>query len=65
MGTLVILLMFLGFGSIALYSFANTGTLPDSMDKVVNFLLAGMTLFAPYAVNKFSKIFESLSPKKG
>ncbi len=65
MGTLVILLMFLGFGSIALYSFANTGTLPDSMDRVVNFLLAGLTLFAPYAVNKFSKIFESLSPKKG
>jgi hypothetical protein len=64
MGTLVILLMFLGFGSIALYSFANTGTVPDSMDKVVNFLLAGLTLFAPYAVNKFSKIFESLSPRK-
>jgi hypothetical protein len=64
MGTLVILLMFLGFGSIALYSFASTGTVPDSMDKVVNFLLAGLTLFAPYAVNKFSKIFESLSPRK-
>lgn len=65
MGTLVILLMFLGFGAVALFSFANTGTLPDSMDKVVNYLLAGLTLFAPYAVNQFSKIFESLSPRRG
>lgn len=64
MGTLVILLMFLGFGSVALYSFANTGTLPESMDKVVDFLLAGLTLFAPYTVNKFAGMFESLSPKK-
>jgi len=64
MGTIVILLMFLGFGAVALYSFSSTGTLPESMDKVVNFLLAGLTLFAPYAVNKFSNIFERLSPKK-
>lgn len=64
MGMIVILLMFLGFGAFALYSFAKTGNMPDSIDKVVNFLVAGLTLFAPYVVNKFSKVFESLSPKK-
>ncbi len=64
MGAIVILLMFLGFGSVALFSFANTGELPQAMDKVVNFLLAGMTLFAPYAVNQFSKVFEGLSPRR-
>jgi hypothetical protein len=65
MGTLVILLMYLGFGSMALYSFANTGKVPESLDAIVNFMLAGLTLFVPYAVNKASKLFESLSPKKG
>jgi hypothetical protein len=64
MGAVVILLMFLGFGSVALFSFASTGELPASMDRVVNYLLAGMTLFAPYVVNKFSGIFTSLSPKR-
>jgi len=64
MGMIVILLMFLGFGSFALYYFAKTGKMPDSIDKVVNYLMAGLTLFAPYIVNKFSSIFESLAPKK-
>ncbi len=64
MGMIVILLMFLGFGAFALFAFAKTGKMPSSIDQVVNFLLAGLTLFAPYVVNKFSKMFESLSPKK-
>ena len=65
MGMIVILLMFLGFGAFALFAFANTGEMPESIDQVVDFLLAGLTLFAPYVINKFSNIFESLSPKKG
>lgn len=64
MGTIVILLMFLGFGAFALYSFANTGTMPESIDKIVNFLLSGLTFFAPYAVNKFSRLFERFAPRK-
>ena len=63
-GTLVIMLMFLGFGTIALYVFAKTGSLPESIDKVVDFLIAGLTLFAPYVVNKFSTVFEGLAPKR-
>ena len=64
MGTVVILLLFLGFGAVAIFSFASTGTLPKSMEQVVSFLLAGLTLFAPYTVNKFSKVFEGLMPGK-
>lgn len=63
MGMVVILMMFLGFGTFALYGFAKTGSVPASIDNVVSFLLAGLTLFAPYAVNKFSSLFASLSPK--
>ena len=61
---LLILMMFLGFGAISLFSFASTGTVPESLDQVVHFMLAGLTLFAPYAVNKFSKMFENIWPKK-
>jgi len=64
MGMVVIILMFIGFGIFSLYGFAMNGCLPDNIDRVVKFLLGGLTLFAPYLVNKFSSIFESLSPKK-
>ena len=64
MGMIVILLMFLGFGAFALYGFAMTGKMSDSTDKVVDFLMAGLTLFAPYFVNKFSSIFEKLKSRK-
>ena len=29
----------------------------------IHFLMSGMTLFAPYVVNKFASMFESLTPK--
>lgn len=61
MGMLAILVLFIGFGTFALYQFAMTGELGDSTDKVVNFLVAGLTLFAPYAVNKFSSLFENIA----
>lgn len=64
MGMIALLLMFLGFGSFTLYHFAATGEMPSGTDKMIDFLVAGMTLFAPYFVNKFSSLFEGLSPKK-
>jgi hypothetical protein len=63
-GSIVILLMFLGFGAFALYSFAGSGTMPASTNEIVKFLAGGLTLFAPYLVNKFAGIFESFAPKK-
>jgi len=64
MGMIVILFMFIGFGTFSMYYFAQHWELPDSIDEVVKFLLAGLTLFAPYVVNKFSSLFEGLSPRR-
>lgn len=61
MGMIVILLMFLGFGAFSLFTFVKTGKMPESMEDVVSYLVAGVTLFASYMVNKFSKIFEGLT----
>ncbi|CAK8719138.1 hypothetical protein GCAAIG_08600 [Candidatus Electronema halotolerans] len=62
MGMIAILVLFIGFGTFALYRFAVSGELGEDADKVVTFLTAGLTLFAPYAVNKASKVFESIKP---
>ncbi|MBI5937728.1 MAG: hypothetical protein HY850_07765 [Betaproteobacteria bacterium] len=64
MGMIVIIMMFLGFGTFALFEFAMTGNMPKSIDNVVNYLLAGLTLFAPYVANKFSTMFASLTPRR-
>jgi hypothetical protein len=64
MGTIAILFLFLCFGTFALFHFAKTGNMPGGIDKIVTLLTAGLTLFAPYGVNKFSKSFEMLSPKR-
>lgn len=63
MGMMVILLIFIGFGVFSLYSYAFTGEMPDSTDKVIQFLTGGLTLFAPYLVNKFAGIFKNVLPK--
>lgn len=64
LGTVAILFLFLSFGAFALFHFAQSGQMPDGINKVVTFLTAGLTLFAPYVVNKFSNSFEALSPKR-
>lgn len=64
MGMIVILLMFVGFGVFALYGFGKNGAMPDGIGGVVQYLVAGMTLFAPYVVNKFSALFQGLTGTK-
>lgn len=64
MGLMAILLLYLGFGVFALISFGRAGTVPEHIERVIQFLLSGLTLFAPYLVNKFASIFQGLSPKK-
>jgi GH24 family phage-related lysozyme (muramidase) len=59
-GMLVLLLLYLGFGIFALYSFGMTCTMPSSIDTVTHFLYAGLTLFAPYIANKFSNVFRPM-----
>jgi hypothetical protein len=63
MGMIIILLIFIGFGIFTLYSYAFTGEMPDSTGKVIQFLTGGLTLFAPYLVNKFAGIFDNLASK--
>jgi hypothetical protein len=63
MGLIVIMTMFIGFGVLILYSFGSGYGVPDGLDDVRNFLLAGMTMFAPYVVNKFASIFDWMTPK--
>lgn len=62
-GCIVLVLLFVGFGVFVMYYFAMGKGLPDDIDKVTNFLYAGLTLFAPYLVNKFSGLFDA-TPKK-
>ncbi|SDO73126.1 hypothetical protein SAMN05216303_102209 [Rhodoferax sp. OV413] len=64
MGMVAILFLFIGFGALALFGLGSTGQVPEHMDRVVNFLVAGMTLFAPYVVNKFSALFQGLTGRK-
>lgn len=54
LGGLGILMLYMGFGTFALYSFGLTCQLPASMPAVNTFLLSGMSLFAPYVANKVS-----------
>lgn len=64
MGMVAILFLFIGFGAFALFALGSTGKMPDRMDSVVDFLMAGLTLFAPYLVNKFAAVFQGLSGNK-
>ena len=64
MGMFHIMLLFIGFGAFALFYFGTGQGLPPGIDEVIKFLIAGLTLFAPYLVNKFASVFESLAPKK-
>ncbi len=64
MGLVAILFLFIGFGVFALFSFGSVGRLPPSMSEVVKFLVAGLTLFAPYFVNKFASLFQGIAGGK-
>jgi len=64
MGMIVLLFLFVGFGTFAMFSFGSNGSLPAGIDGVINFLLSGMALFAPYAVNKFASVFQGLAGGK-
>jgi hypothetical protein len=55
-GTIAILSLYLGFGAIILCEYGKTGQVSNA-DTIAKYLLAGLTLFAPYVVNKFSSVF--------
>jgi GH24 family phage-related lysozyme (muramidase) len=61
-GMVVILLMYVGFGLFALYTFGLTCQMPASTGSVTTFLYSGMALFAPYVANKVSEVFRPVTP---
>jgi GH24 family phage-related lysozyme (muramidase) len=58
LGGMGILMLYMGFGTFALYSFGLTCQLPASMTAVTTFLVSGLSLFAPYVANKVSNAIQ-------
>ena len=56
MGSVMLLFMFMGFGLFSMLRFA-VGADLKSLGEIGTFLITGLTLFAPYIVNKFSSVF--------
>lgn len=59
MGLFAILLLYIGFGGAVLYYFATGQVLPPQVGEVRSYLYAGLTLFAPYVISKFSDVFKT------
>lgn len=63
-GLIGILMSYLGFALVLLVAFSAEAKLSDetiaSAGAIVKFLLAGLTMFAPYLVNKFASVFDGL-----
>lgn len=53
-GMIVIAFLYLSFGTFALVSFGNSGRFPSNLGDAVTFLVSGLTLFAPYAINRLA-----------
>jgi hypothetical protein len=56
LGSLAILSLFMGFGVFVLWDIARNDRVPTGMGEVVQYLMTGLTLFAPYAFNKVSQV---------
>jgi hypothetical protein len=55
-GTISILMLYIGFGLASLDKFVTDSKIPE-MAETTKFFYAGLVLFAPYIVNKFSSVF--------
>ncbi|MEB3200119.1 MAG: C39 family peptidase [Synechococcaceae cyanobacterium] len=65
LGSIAILLLYLGFGVFLLYNFGLSCSLPESTAAITNFLYAGLALFAPYVANKVASLFRPQSGSAG
>ncbi len=64
-GLVGILALYLGFGLVELKTFASAGHFSaDSIDPIIKYMFTGMTMFAPYIVNKFASVFNWMTPGK-
>ena len=62
LGLVVLLVAFLGFGVIAMWSLAESGSMP-SLAEVSKFLVGGATLFLPYGINQVRTALEAFGNK--
>lgn len=62
LGTVAIMMLYIGGGLTVLREFALTSKVPEATAELTTFMWSGMVLFAPYIVNKFSDIFSWLKP---
>ena len=58
LGSVVLVALYAGFGIFTLYFFASGQGVPTSTKDFLYVLAGGMSLFAPYIVNKFASVFE-------
>lgn len=56
MGFVMMLVVYLSFACLYLLSIAQGHGNPEWIDKAGTFMVSGLTLFAPYAVNKISTV---------
>jgi hypothetical protein len=61
LGTIALMVLYIGFGTFVMFYFATGQGVPQQLDELVDFLVSGLTLLAPYAVNKFSSLFNRRS----
>ncbi|MCX5542097.1 hypothetical protein M3A49_21725 [Paraburkholderia sp. CNPSo 3076] len=62
-GMVVILFMFLGFGSVAMWRYAYFGDAQNAMD-MMKILFAGVALFVPYGFNQVQKAISAFGSQK-
>ncbi|MDE2183567.1 MAG: hypothetical protein KGJ78_11155 [Alphaproteobacteria bacterium] len=59
LGMIVIMALFLATGTIAIWTYAKTGS-AGNFDGMLKYFLAGASLFVPYSINQIRAGFESI-----
>ena len=60
-GLIVILVLFLSFGIITIWSFGRTGKAPTDLAELAKYLLGGAALFIPYGINQIRATFDNVT----
>jgi hypothetical protein len=64
LGMIVLLATFLAFGTTMIWALGRTGKVPD-MENAQGFLLAGMSMFAPYLISQSREAVKALGGNPG
>jgi hypothetical protein len=59
LGLIAILALYVGAGLSVIYEFALNHTVPSGTKDIAQFFLYGLVMFAPYAVNKVTSMFDA------